>query len=68
MTKGKFFDELGEQLCVRTGQELGAWFAGDVLSSSVRPADLSGLSFAKEMVPSCAHAVSDRRSRASGAG
>lgn len=35
MTKGKFFDELGEQLRMRTRQDLGAWFAGDVLSSSV---------------------------------
>lgn len=54
MTKGKFLDELGEQLCMRTQQEVGCLVWGRC-SFQLRVtvlAELPGLSFANEMVPS----------------
>lgn len=53
MTKGKFLDELGEQLCMRTGQEVGCLFWGRCsfqLCVTVL-AEMSGSFFANEMAP-----------------
>lgn len=51
MTKGKFLDDLGEQLCMRSRQEVGClvWGRCSVQLCVTVLADLSGLSFANEM-------------------
>lgn len=53
MTKGKFLDDLGEQLCMRTRQEVGClvWGRCSVQLCVTVLAELSGLSFANEMGP-----------------
>lgn len=51
MTKGKFLDDLGEQLCMRTRQEVGClvWGRCSVQPCVTALAELSGLSFANEV-------------------
>lgn len=51
MTKGKFLDDLGEQLCMRNRQEVGClvWGRCSVQLCVTVLAELSGLSFANEV-------------------
>lgn len=51
MTKGKFLDDPGEQLCMRSRQEVGClvWGGCSVQLCVTVLAELSGLSFANEM-------------------
>lgn len=53
MTKGKFLGELGEQLCMRTGQEVGCvvWERCSFQLCVTVLAELSGLFFANEVAP-----------------